>query len=66
MVVLVWGSCARLEWVGGGPERVMLVGVKKRRANKIERASARKDGKFAWLTRAGVGDIDNPECRIFG
>jgi hypothetical protein len=66
MVVLVWGLCARLEWVGAGPEGVMLVGVKKRPANKGERVSAREDGKFTWLMRAGVSDIGNPERRVFG
>jgi hypothetical protein len=38
--------CARLEWIGGGPKEMVLVGVRRRRATKGERASAREDGKF--------------------
>ena len=54
MTGLVWSLCARLETVGGGPGEMMLVGVRRRRATKGERASAREDGKFTWEMKAGV------------
>lgn len=54
---LVWSLCARLEWVGGGPGEMLLVGVKRRRATKGERASAREDARFTWIMKAGVSDL---------
>jgi hypothetical protein len=54
---LVWSLCARLEWVGGGPKEMVLVGVRRRRATKGERASAREDGKFTWPMWGGVSSV---------
>jgi hypothetical protein len=54
---LVWSLCARLEWIGGGPKEMVLVGVRRRRATKGERASAREDGKFTWLMWGGVSSV---------
>jgi hypothetical protein len=50
---LIWSLCARLEWVS---ERGLLLGVRRRRTTKGERASAREDVKLTWLMRAGVSD----------
>jgi hypothetical protein len=54
---LVWSLCARLEWISGGPKEMVLVGVRRRRATKGERASAREDGKFTWLMWGGVSTV---------
>jgi hypothetical protein len=54
---LVWSLCARLECIGGGPKEMVLVGVRRRRATKGERASAREDGKFTWLMWGEVSSV---------
>jgi hypothetical protein len=55
---LIWSLCARLEWVS---DRGLLFGVRRRRAAKGERVSAREDVKLTWLMRAGVSDTDSDD-----
>lgn len=57
MSCLVWSLCARLEWIGGGPKDLVLVGVRRRRATKGERASTREEEKFPWWMKAAVRSV---------
>jgi hypothetical protein len=49
----IWSLCARLEWVSEGR---LLLGVRRRRTTKGERASAREDVKLTRLMSAGASD----------